>query len=35
MSEKRILCVEVSGNCRNLREIDSVSLASLFNVREE
>lgn len=34
MNEKRILCVEVSGNCRNLREINSLSLASLFNVRK-
>lgn len=34
MSEKRILCVEVSGNCRNLREVDSLRLASLFNVRK-
>lgn len=34
MSEKRILCVEVSGNCRNLREVGSLRLASLFNVRK-
>lgn len=34
MSEKRILCVEVSGNCRNLREVGSLILASLFNVRK-
>lgn len=34
MSDKRILCTEVSGNCRNLREVGSLSLASLFNVRK-
>lgn len=34
MKEKRILFVEVSGNCRNLREINSLSLANLFNVRK-
>lgn len=34
MKEKRILCVEVSGNCRNLREVDSLSLAHLFALNE-
>lgn len=34
MSEKRILIKEVSGNCRYLREVDSLSLANLFDVRE-
>lgn len=34
MSEKRILIKEVSGNCRFLREVGSLSLASLFNVRK-
>ena len=34
MSEKRILCVEVSGNCRNLREVGSLRLANLFALSE-
>ena len=34
MSEKRILCVEVSGNCRYLREVDSLRLANLFALNE-
>lgn len=34
MKKKRILCVEVSGKCRNLREVGSLRLASLFNVRK-
>ena len=34
MKEKRILCIEVNGNCRYLREVDSLSLANLFDVRE-
>lgn len=34
MSEKRILIKEVSGNCRYLREVDSLSLANLFALNE-
>lgn len=34
MSEKRILIKEVSGNCRYLREVDSLSLAHLFALNE-
>lgn len=34
MSEKRILCTEVSGNCRFLREVGSLSLAHLFALNE-
>lgn len=34
MSKKRILCTEVSGNCRHLREVDSLSLAHLFALNE-
>lgn len=34
MSEKRILCVEVSDNCRNLREVDSLRLAHAFALNE-
>lgn len=34
MSEKRILCTKVSGNCRHLRVVDSLSLANLFALNE-
>lgn len=34
MSEKRILCVKVSGNCRHLREVESFRLDNHFNVLE-
>ena len=34
MSEKRILIKEVSGNCRFLREVGSLSLAHLFALNE-
>lgn len=34
MSEKRILCTKVSGNCRHLREVDSLRLAHLFALNE-
>lgn len=34
MSKKRILCAKVSGNCRHLREVDSLRLANLFALHE-
>lgn len=34
MKKKRILCVEVSGNCRHLREVNSLRLANLFALNE-
>lgn len=34
MSEKRIYCVEVGGDCRYLRVVDSLSLANLFALNE-
>lgn len=34
MKKKRILIKEVSGNCRYLREVDSLSLANLFALNE-
>lgn len=34
MNKKRILIKEVSGNCRHLREVDSLTLAHLFALNE-
>lgn len=34
MKEKRILCTEVNGNCRYLREVNSLSLAHLFALND-
>lgn len=34
MNEKRILCVEVSGKCRHLREVDALRLSHLCALNE-